>query len=106
MRFESAHVPPPSLSPRQRWFLCNKDGVVVRAGAQLATLDASDALALGIDRAAAHYLGRLDGDDCFAAAITATPAAPYAVRGLRSLMFELDEALFTLAGRAVQVIAW
>jgi len=60
----------------------------------------------------AHYLGRLDGEDCFAldAGSSELPAAPpppppgsWEFRGLRALYAELGEDRFAVAGRAVQI---
>jgi len=56
------------------------------------------------------YLGRLAGNDCWAAEAPADaplpPAAGLAWEGLRTLFSVLDDAHFALAGRAVQLLDW
>jgi NAD+ diphosphatase len=55
------------------------------------------------------YLGRLGGEDCWAAELDAKAAAPearFAWAGLRTLFSVLDDDHFALAGRAVQLIDW
>ena len=54
---------------------------------------------------ARHYLGRLDGDDCWAVALAESPAGA-AFRGLRGLYGVLDEEVWALAGRAFQIVEW
>ncbi|QNM94959.1 NAD(+) diphosphatase [Chitinimonas koreensis] len=53
----------------------------------------------------AHYLGRLEGRDCWACTLEAEPAGWRAVP-LRSAMMGLDAPLMMLAARAAQVIEW
>ena len=52
-----------------------------------------------------HYLGQLDGADCWAMALPAVPAGWRAV-GLRAAMMQLAEPLMGLAGRAAQILEW
>lgn len=54
------------------------------------------------------YLGRLGGEHCFAAEVAAEAAAPPGMswEGLRTLFSVLDDRLFALAGRALQLIDW
>ena len=52
-----------------------------------------------------HYLGRLDGLDCWAIALAAAPAGWHAVP-LRTAMMDLADPLMMLAGRAAQVLEW
>ena len=54
---------------------------------------------------AAHYLGRLDGADCWALRLPDTPAGWRRVP-LRAAMMGLPEVLAGLAGRAAQVLDW
>lgn len=53
-----------------------------------------------------QYLGRYGSTDCFVAEIpeTASPPSFLQSRTLRSLFGRIDDDLFTLAGRAVQVV--
>jgi len=54
------------------------------------------------------YLGRLGGEHCFAAEVAADAAPPSGAswEGLRTLFSVLDDRLFALAGRALQLIDW
>ena len=55
--------------------------------------------------APAHYLGRLDGLDCWTQQLDAAPPGLQA-RPLRAAMMQLPEPLMLLAGRAAQVLEW
>ena len=52
-----------------------------------------------------HYLGRLDGADCWALRLPEVPAGWRALP-LRTAMMGLPEALAGLAGRAAQLLDW
>jgi len=52
-----------------------------------------------------HYLGRLDGLDCWAVGVADVPNGWQAVP-LRAAMMQFTEPLMSLAGRAAQVMEW
>jgi NAD+ diphosphatase len=53
------------------------------------------------------YLGALDGIPCFAVDVELDePPAGLALEGLRALHGQLDDALWSVAGRAVQILDW
>jgi NAD+ diphosphatase len=54
---------------------------------------------------ARHYLGRLDGIDCWALVLEETPAG-WRRTPLRAAMMQFDEPLMGLASRAAQVLEW
>lgn len=54
---------------------------------------------------ARHYLGVLDGLDCWAGVLSAVPPGWRPVP-LRAAMMQLPEPLMSLAGRAAQVLEW
>ncbi len=90
------------------YFVVHRRGVVVtREGGGMRMLRAAEAQGV---RAAApsaeHFLGRLDGADVFAVAAREEVPAPFEVLGLRGLYGEIDEVLFGVAGRAVQIVDW
>lgn len=65
----------------------------------------------GLPAAFARYLGRHGTTDCFVAELAEPPdgcEAPAGMqfRGLRSLYGTMDEDLFILAGRALQIVHW
>lgn len=104
MAFAPGIVPPPSTSiDRRVWFLVHRKGVVVREGSLPGD---EDARALGIDPAAAHYLGRLDDAEAFAAPFEGAPPPPFAIAGLRDSFAMLGEERFFVAGRATQIVEW
>jgi NAD+ diphosphatase len=63
---------------------------------------------LGSDPARTLYLGRLGGQDCWAAELPQETPAPAGMswEGLRTLFTVLDDAQFALAGRALQLVDW
>jgi len=63
---------------------------------------------LGLNALSQHYLGRLDGRDCYAVELAEGTALPpgMILEGLRRIYGRLDEALFWVAARAVQIVDW
>ena len=116
--FTPSAVRPLEVSPRPLWFLCAENEVVLRrepSHAQPEALPARAALlpstddvrALGLDPAAAVFLGDLAGEQCWALSYAGGHAAlPPALGlvGLRKLWSLLDETLFPIAGRANQLV--
>ena len=93
------------MGPLFRWFVVRQLGLIVREeGGQLRLPELEDLPRLGLQVQGAHYLGRLDGEDCFALeASSQEPPAPWAARSLRSLYAQLGEEELAVAGRAVQI---
>ncbi|MDK9706493.1 MAG: NAD(+) diphosphatase [Desulforhopalus sp.] len=62
----------------------------------------------GLKPVFSRYLGSYAGADCFVATLDNEAIAPpnMEFRDLRSLFGELDEDIFCLAGRAIQIIHW
>jgi len=108
MTFVPAVTPPALLSARSRCFVVRQLGLVVRGGASEAEPPQQPELAdlprLGLSVADALYLGRLNGEDCFALSAGRDELpAPWAAQGLRSLYGQLSDEEFGVAGRAVQI---
>lgn len=63
---------------------------------------------LGIPHAEPHYLGRLQGQHCFAVLIDQDASIPdtFYLQDLRKLAMDVDPPIFMLAGRARQVVEW
>ncbi|MDB5057133.1 MAG: diphosphatase [Chloroflexi bacterium] len=55
-----------------------------------------------------HYLGALGGQGCYVVEIAGNVALPdnTSLEGLRGLFGRLDEDLFGVAGRALQIVTW
>ena len=97
-------------APRAAWFIGGGEGLVAAEEAGRVRLPSeAEAAAMGATRADALYLGRLGDElDCFAHGLAgdAPLPLPLARRSLRGLFGALDESLFPIAGRAVQLITW
>jgi NAD+ diphosphatase len=115
--FTPSAARPQEVSTRPLWFVCAENEVVLRTdpgdgpGDELAARAAllpttAELRALGLDPAAAVFLGTLAGEQCWAISYPGGKAAlPPALSlvGLRKLWSLLDEALFSIAGRANQL---
>lgn len=104
MRFEPA-VRPPEPASAAAWCFAFVEGQLLLPAAEGAALGPlADA---GFERAAVarHYLGRLDGLDCWALKLEAAPAG-WRGTPLRAAMMAFPEPLMALAGRAAQVLEW
>jgi NAD+ diphosphatase len=98
----------PSLAPAL-WFLFQDDKLLVfqeDATMRLPVID--EPAEQGITIAIRHYLGNLDGIDCYAAEMATDAALPDGARveGLRALFGRIDEQQFMVAGRAIQIVTW
>lgn len=103
-RFEAALVASAPASPL-RWqftFLAGKLLLPEGETLQLQPLAAAAAPLLSAD---AHYLGRLEGVDCWALSVSELPPGWQAV-SLRAAMLAMPEALLAVAARAAQLIEW
>jgi NAD+ diphosphatase len=95
------------------YFVVHPKGLVVHRPETGAPrmLDASGSKAVVEADATPHFLGRLDGRDVFAVAaaggsgLVALPP-PLELVGLRALHGAVDEVVFGIAARAVQIIDW
>ena len=93
-------VSPPAGAADGFLFVCHGTEVVVREGRipRLRDLSAEGEI---------HYLGALDGVGCFATCLLRIEApADLEPRGLRALYGVLDDDLWAIAGRAVQIVEW
>lgn len=59
-----------------------------------------------LDSAEAMYLGELGGRPCLAIEVKGCEIPGYATQGLRSLLGRVDQQVFYLAGRALQLLEW
>ena len=93
------------------YFVVHPKGLVVQrseAGAPR-MLDASESAMVTAADAAPHFLGRLDERDVYAwaaASGTEPVAPPFELVGLRALHGAVDEIVFGIAARAVQIVEW
>lgn len=112
-QFMGAVEPPESPTPLAWWFAFAGDRLVLeeRRGEEYFELPrAVEVAALGLTPEMQHYLGQLDGHDCWAIDLGMdtylTLPEGFTTKQLRGLYTKMDDDLFALAGRAVQIIAW
>lgn len=88
------------------WFVFRGYRLLVNGSARLPVMPALSGLELAPERQ--QFLGWLDDRPCFAAEVadSVEPPAGWQFQGLRGLLDVLDEDLFWLAGRAVQIVDW
>lgn len=99
--------PGESISSPAFWFIFKgEDLLVQRSGDDHLFLCTSSPEELGISPIFSQYLGRYGSTDCFVAEVPETASHPQFLqcRTLRSLFGRINDDLFTLAGRAVQII--
>jgi NAD+ diphosphatase len=107
--FVPAVKPPESPSERAVWFAFQGDRLLVVPAEAAADLPAwTELQTLGATPDAAHYLGRFEDVDCFALELNECQELPDGriFEGLRALYGKLPEHLFSVAGRAVQILEW
>ena len=108
-RFVSGIVPPEVRSEPAWWFVFQENKLLVEGGPSGVNLPCLIHMtALGLAPLREHYLGRLDHRPCYAVEVAegATPPVGMAFDGLRQVYGRLDENLFWIAARAVQIIDW
>jgi NAD+ diphosphatase len=108
-KFISGMVPPEERSEPAWWFAFQENKLLVYeqpCGVSLPLL--ADFSELGLTPLSSHYLGSFDTRPCHAVEVAegTIPPAGMTFEGLRALYGRLDEDLFGIAGRAVQIIDW
>ncbi len=108
--FQLAFQPPPHPLGRCLWFIYQgKDRLLVRLGeGALEIPHLEDPAQLGVAPLARHYLGRLEGAHCLAAALAPETPAPegHEWRAQRWLLGKLPYPHYLVAGVARQVLDW
>jgi len=109
IRFISAVTPPGERSGPAWWFAFLGNQLLVHQDPDSARVPyLREFLELGVPHNGAHYLGELDGRSCYAVDLKENPDVPQGMtlEGLRKVYGRLDEELFWLAARAVQIVDW
>jgi NAD+ diphosphatase len=107
--FISGIEPPQDLGGRCWWFAFRRNKLLVRLDSSQASLPSLVHFEdLELSTRCQHYLGKLDGAHCFAVEVDegASPPPGMTFEGLRELYGRLDEDLFWIAARAVQIVEW
>ena len=108
-KFTSGIVPPAEKKELAWWFAFQGTKLLVSPASDSVSIPCLvDFAELGLIAFRQHYLGHLDSRDCYAVELAeGTPLPPgMAVEGLRQVYGRLDEALFWVATRAVQIVDW
>ncbi len=102
-------MPPEGLSDPSWWFAFAEERLLVYQDPHSTLIPfLPDFTPLGLPVVRRNFLGLLDGRSCFAVEVPGESVAPAGMRfsGLRSLYGRLEEDLFWIAGRAVQIVDW
>jgi NAD+ diphosphatase len=108
-QFELGSVPPVYSTGPSRWFVFGGSRLLVRLGPSEAALPGwSDFSDSGLTALSRHYVGALDGQPCYALEVPEGTSPPEGMvfEGLRPLYGRLEEDLFWVAGRALQIVDW
>jgi NAD+ diphosphatase len=107
--FKPAVKPPPEDNNPAYWFVFCSNKLLVKVEKDKAAIPYFKSLSeLNITPVTIQYLGTLQGSPCYSAEATAETATPEGMefKDLRSLYGVLDEDIFLLAGKAIQIVSW
>ena len=106
--FISEVTPPSDLSGPAWWFGFHRNRLLVQVtDAGLAVPYTERFTELGLTARQQYYLGRYEGRPCYAVDVAEdTPPDGMDFKDLRQVYGSLEEDLFVLGGRAVQIVEW
>lgn len=107
--FISSIVPPAEQVEPAWWFAFQGDKLLVRSRTSSISIPCLvDLEDLGLTAGRRHYLGRLAGRHSYAVELDEDigPPAGMDFQGLRQVYGLVDDGLFALAGRALQILEW
>lgn len=99
----------PESAASGRWFVFCLNKLLVKTSGDRAEIPCVKSLEeINLSPAGIQYLGTLEGESCFSADVPPDTAIPpgMSFQDLRPLYGILDEDLFLLAGRALQIVSW
>ena len=102
-------APPEASGGPALWFAFQGTQILIRRDADRVNVPRIEhPRELGLEPLRVQYLGTLAGEHCFACEVDAEAVAPEGLlwSGLRGLFGLVDDAMFALAGRAIQVMDW
>ena len=108
-RFLSRIIPPPEKCEPAWWFAFREDKLLVQPESSQVNIPYRvDFAELRMPVLGQHYLGRLDNRHCYTVELAEEITAPEGMNfeGLRQVYGRMDEDLFWVAGRAIQIIDW
>jgi NAD+ diphosphatase len=108
-KFISGVLPPQERSEPAWWFVFRESKLLVyQEPSPVRSPYLVDLGELGLTALSEQYLGRLDNQPCYAAEVAegTIPPPDMTFEGLRQVYGRLDEDLFWIATRAVQIVDW
>jgi NAD+ diphosphatase len=108
-KFISGVVPPMERLEPAWWFAFKESKLLICQEPSSVSLPfLIDFGELGLTPLSEHYLGRLDDRPCYAVEVAegTIPPSGMTFEGLRQVYGRLDEDLFWIAARAVQIVDW
>jgi NAD+ diphosphatase len=108
-KFISGIVPPAEKKRPAWWFAFQGSKLLVYQGSDSVSIPCLiDFSELGLVASSQHYLGHLGDRDCYAVELAEETTLPpgMTLEGLRQVYGRLDETLFWVATRAVQIVDW
>ena len=109
MSFVPAVVPLSKKTEPAWWFAFRGDKLLIELRDKAVVIPCvTHSESLNLKPIRKQYLGTLDGRPCYSAELAANVSAPegMAFQGLRPLYGLLEENLFWLSGRAIQIMSW
>jgi len=108
LHFLPAVTPPPETDREALWFLFHGDRLLVETrGEEVSVPRGPMPGAHGLRPLRTQYLGTLDGVPCYGGEVAEPAESDGATfRTLRSLLGTVPDPLFSLAGRAYQIVDW
>ena len=102
------HIAPENIDHGDAWYFVFSKGELICKSDQgvPSPVTADDFRWFDMEVVSKHFLGHFGATPCFAVAATGKPAEGFTPMGLRSLLGRTSQSLFSLAGRAQQVIEW
>lgn len=90
------------------WFIFNQNKMLVEVGEQINIPFYENLDEINISPIRTQYLGQFNGYPCYSAEVDpeTIPSEGMDFQDLRALYPDLDEDLYLLAGRAVQIVTW
>lgn len=105
--FNPGVYPVESFDETPRYIVVTENQLLVPAEAQWQFIDDFLFSELSLTEISRHFLGELNGSPCFVIEVQQDHVpAGYEWSGLRALLGDVDDNVFELLGRALQVVTW
>lgn len=107
-RFISSVTPPAHRTEPALWFAFAGNNLLYRQDSAEVVPQLVDFSELGLETVRYQYLGTFNGQPCYSVEMAESVVPPdgMVLKGLRQAYAHLDEDLFVIAGRAIQIVDW